>query len=693
MPLLELVNAPVGAIRVEGTRDGTRHVDALPDADSTLAGRPDSRVESAFGERKGDRKRKWAGLDIPFPHTEGHSAPVRHTYLPPSSFLGLVCLWFFQWVLLSSGENILQAAWKILRDPNETVFRLTRPQDRFQVERPHLRCTSAGECSPDEGDRAQLPNLRLLLVDLFNSPRNHLTNDSLKEEVARSILSLFQEFELRTGIQEFDPEDFPDPVAARTGNQLELETQGKNIIGVLPGINWGTREDEITVVGAHYDTVPFTRGLDDNGSGVAALIETARVSLGVTVLGFRVGLESRKSKGTRSQAFAEYNLVLLTLVETEEKRKKLETERDERALRLSTRLCPTGKRNGSEDDETPLEIRHRTPNVKKGILTQSYQNDIAEIGHKGRRTRRRVTPVFAIHSCQGDRTNSGTYLIRSEWISGHSQKMGTAPARRGFCEFSRKRKTGRAEENVEKALDSLLRQGITQDFGKKLEEWQRMKARTGNGKESGKGNGVDDLDPSVSRTGRSKSESCATPIRMNEISGRVLREIVPADRLRRSGETTGIDDDFLSGVPLPVGFHRWATERGILAFRPWIERTEGSLLQHSVQRGSRWSGVTLSPKEERKRGRKKKDMQWLEKELHKIEKEKQRLEKEREKYREREERLEKIREAMQGHGPEGNREVLVRTSTGEYQAGQEAGKIAGFYPGELGLHTVQRDAG
>ena len=48
------------------------------------------------------------------------------------------------------------------------------------------------------------------------------------------------------------------------------------MIGILPGEKWGTPEDRILVVGAHWDTVENTGGLDDNGSGVAAMMELAR---------------------------------------------------------------------------------------------------------------------------------------------------------------------------------------------------------------------------------------------------------------------------------------------------------------------------------------------------------------------------------------------------------------------------------
>jgi Zn-dependent M28 family amino/carboxypeptidase len=47
-----------------------------------------------------------------------------------------------------------------------------------------------------------------------------------------------------------------------------------NIVAELPG---NRRRDEIVVVGAHYDTVFYTPGADDNASAVAVLIEVARL--------------------------------------------------------------------------------------------------------------------------------------------------------------------------------------------------------------------------------------------------------------------------------------------------------------------------------------------------------------------------------------------------------------------------------
>jgi hypothetical protein len=55
------------------------------------------------------------------------------------------------------------------------------------------------------------------------------------------------------------------------------EGEAANVVVELPGT---TEASEIVVVGAHYDTVLTTPGADDNASGVAVLLETARALAG-----------------------------------------------------------------------------------------------------------------------------------------------------------------------------------------------------------------------------------------------------------------------------------------------------------------------------------------------------------------------------------------------------------------------------
>lgn len=76
----------------------------------------------------------------------------------------------------------------------------------------------------------------------------------------------------------------------------------RNIVGRLPG----EPNDRLIILGAHFDSVPGSPGADDNASGVAVLLETARllarVRLGSQVLVCAFNLEELNMIG--STAFA-----------------------------------------------------------------------------------------------------------------------------------------------------------------------------------------------------------------------------------------------------------------------------------------------------------------------------------------------------------------------------------------------------
>ncbi len=44
---------------------------------------------------------------------------------------------------------------------------------------------------------------------------------------------------------------------------------------MLPGSNWNTFRDRPVVIAAHWDAVPKSPGYNDNGSGVAVMLEVA----------------------------------------------------------------------------------------------------------------------------------------------------------------------------------------------------------------------------------------------------------------------------------------------------------------------------------------------------------------------------------------------------------------------------------
>ena len=50
-----------------------------------------------------------------------------------------------------------------------------------------------------------------------------------------------------------------------------------NIIGRLPGRFTGTSDDKMVLIGSHYDTVQASPGVDDNGSGMTALLQAVKL--------------------------------------------------------------------------------------------------------------------------------------------------------------------------------------------------------------------------------------------------------------------------------------------------------------------------------------------------------------------------------------------------------------------------------
>ncbi|RWS27729.1 hypothetical protein B4U80_00738 [Leptotrombidium deliense] len=91
--------------------------------------------------------------------------------------------------------------------------------------------------------------------------RHSQQNYENKVEVRNMIAERLQDLGLIVKTQEFATNGF----------------SGTNIISLLPSKHYGTSSDTILVVGAHYDTVESSPGIDDNGSGCVATLEIARI--------------------------------------------------------------------------------------------------------------------------------------------------------------------------------------------------------------------------------------------------------------------------------------------------------------------------------------------------------------------------------------------------------------------------------
>ena len=64
---------------------------------------------------------------------------------------------------------------------------------------------------------------------------------------------------------------------------------------------WGTQEDRLLVVGAHWDTVPGSGGLDDNGSGEEMrIMQTLTITLTITLITLTITLTLPNVRGGRA---------------------------------------------------------------------------------------------------------------------------------------------------------------------------------------------------------------------------------------------------------------------------------------------------------------------------------------------------------------------------------------------------------
>jgi Zn-dependent M28 family amino/carboxypeptidase len=109
--------------------------------------------------------------------------------------------------------------------------------------------------TPDE--RRVAAALRRHVVALSNAPRNVCHYDSLQRAAAYIDGELTQQ-------------------GCRTRHQT-FEAGGRQVANIEAGRKGGHRPDRIVVIGAHYDSVADSPGANDNASGVAAMLELARV--------------------------------------------------------------------------------------------------------------------------------------------------------------------------------------------------------------------------------------------------------------------------------------------------------------------------------------------------------------------------------------------------------------------------------
>ena len=106
--------------------------------------------------------------------------------------------------------------------------------------------------------------IQRIIEHLASSPRNGVDNPHRHAAVSRWISSEFDQIGLDVNRQVFNiPGQKP-------------ERMGADVSGSLPNSASVSTPNSI-IIGARYDTVSGSPGADDNASGIAALLECARV--------------------------------------------------------------------------------------------------------------------------------------------------------------------------------------------------------------------------------------------------------------------------------------------------------------------------------------------------------------------------------------------------------------------------------
>lgn len=121
----------------------------------------------------------------------------------------------------------------------------------------------------------RLERYTALLTEYFAVPRHPYANEANWQRARAGIVSEFERIihNVPNVTMEIQPFETEVMFTAAFPNRVE----GKNIIVTFDGSNRGTDRDQILVVGAHYesDGAPLL-SIDDNGSGVVAMLEVAR---------------------------------------------------------------------------------------------------------------------------------------------------------------------------------------------------------------------------------------------------------------------------------------------------------------------------------------------------------------------------------------------------------------------------------
>ena len=121
----------------------------------------------------------------------------------------------------------------------------------------------------------RMDRYRTLLLEYFDVPRHPFMNEDNWLYARQGVIKELKQILNKVPNVKMEMQDFHTDILNKANEPTTVE--GKNIIVTFHGRNRGTSNDEILLVGSHYDsdnTGPLS--LNDNGSGVVAMLEVVR---------------------------------------------------------------------------------------------------------------------------------------------------------------------------------------------------------------------------------------------------------------------------------------------------------------------------------------------------------------------------------------------------------------------------------
>ncbi|MBN2231125.1 MAG: M28 family peptidase [Candidatus Thorarchaeota archaeon] len=114
--------------------------------------------------------------------------------------------------------------------------------------------------------------------EIFESVNQDLYKSYIQEFTSNGSRHIYLDIDIPGSVNEMSRYWLVDKMMELSNDRLEIEIIGdyKNVVGRLPGY-LPSNDLPVFVISAHYDTVPLSPGANDDGSGIAAVLELIRI--------------------------------------------------------------------------------------------------------------------------------------------------------------------------------------------------------------------------------------------------------------------------------------------------------------------------------------------------------------------------------------------------------------------------------